>query len=153
MKSSSDCQIIIDITIQILVGGVCDTKVDSLRYPRLCHSINGEHACRVRLAKMTQSATNLLDMDSVQHTAALEVRPPKEGFKLMNKTLRDDPRGAQCRNETGGRRLPKKEPKAGYWPAETRAESPTQVCIPAVIGFFVSFAYLCSPALLPHAIV
>jgi hypothetical protein len=34
MKSSRDCQIIIDITIQILVGGVClIPKYDSLRYP------------------------------------------------------------------------------------------------------------------------
>lgn len=34
MKSSRDCQTIIDITIQILVGGVClIPKYDSLRYP------------------------------------------------------------------------------------------------------------------------
>ena len=57
----------------------------------------------------------------------------------MNKTFREDPRGAQGRNETlGGRRVPTRNQKAkkvGYWLAETRAESPTQIRIPAVIVF------------------
>ena len=111
------------------------------------------------LGKMTQSAANLVDMGPVQHTAGLRYRPPKVGFKLMNKTFREDPRGAQDRNETGGPSSSDEEPKVGYWPMETRAESPTQIGIPAVIGFFldhlssVSFAYLCSPALLSHAVV
>lgn len=59
----------------------------------------------------------------------------------MNKTFREDPRGAQGRNEDLGgavefRRGTKKQKSWLYWPAETRAESPTQIRIPAVIVFF-----------------
>src|ERR1700722_19991620 len=47
-----------------------------------------------------------------------------------------------------GRRVPMGNQKVGYWPAETRAESPTQIRIPAVIGFFlITFSVFCIPLL------
>jgi hypothetical protein len=73
MKSSRDCQIIIG-NHNSDFGAWClfDTKYDKSSLPGYSATqLMESHTCRVRLSKMAQSATNLVDMDPVQHTAEL----------------------------------------------------------------------------------